>query len=132
MELAPDCLAAILGLGRARLQKAARGELDKRFAELGGGIRYAPKMGSVDRFLLELHGSVAETLPTEPPCGTSVQVCGFVSWIDELMPLIAQVLSASKVFEETTSSTEGPLGRFIKGILQAWLLPRLGIRCRLL
>ena len=69
-ELAPDSLAAILGLGRARLQKAARGELDKRYAELGGGLRYAKKMSAVDRFLLELHGSVAETLPTESPCGT--------------------------------------------------------------
>lgn len=90
MEIAPDCLAAILGLGRARLQKAARGELDKRYAELGGGLRYAPKMAAVDRFLLELHGSVAETLPTEPPCGTLVQVCVLDGRVDAFLCLIAR------------------------------------------
>ena len=62
--IAPDCLASLLGIGKKRLLKAMSGNLDMRFAETGGSIRQSPKTDSVDRFLYELHSSIAETLPS--------------------------------------------------------------------
>ena len=44
--------------------KAMAGRLDMRFAETGGSVRRSPKTDSIDRFLYELHSSVAETLPS--------------------------------------------------------------------
>ena len=62
--IAPDCLASILGIGKKRMMKAMAGRLDMRFSETGGSVRRSPKTDSVDRFLYELHSSVAETLPS--------------------------------------------------------------------
>ena len=62
--IAPDCLASLLGMGKKRLLKAMSGNLDMRFAETGGSIRQSPKTDSVDKFLYDLHSSIAETLPS--------------------------------------------------------------------
>ena len=61
----PKCLAALLGMGVNRLQKALSGQLDMRHSQFGGGVRQSPKTDSVDKFLFDLHGTIAETLPTE-------------------------------------------------------------------
>lgn len=65
VTLGAECLAGVLGMGTKRLRKAQRGVPDMRFKEFGGTIRHTPKANSVDKFLLDLHGTVAETLPTE-------------------------------------------------------------------
>ena len=65
VPIGPQCLAAVLGIGTKRLARAVTGQLDLRFSELGGAARLSPKTDTVDKFLLELHGSVAETLPTQ-------------------------------------------------------------------
>ena len=59
-----DCLACLLGVGKKRMLKAMAGRLDMRFAETGGSVRRSPKTDSIDRFLYQLHSSVAETLPS--------------------------------------------------------------------
>ena len=58
------CLCAVLGMGRNRLQKAAAGMVDSRFACNVRLQRSCPMSRSVDSFLLHLHGTVAEVLPT--------------------------------------------------------------------
>ena len=57
------CLAAVLGIGVNRLRRARSGNLDHRYAKMGGGVRQSPKTDSVDRFLFELHSMIAETMP---------------------------------------------------------------------
>ena len=61
----PKCLSAVLGVGMNRLQKVLNGALDMRHSQFGGGVRQSPKTDSVDKFFFELHGTIAETLPTE-------------------------------------------------------------------
>ena len=64
------CMSRILGIGKKRFLKAQKGLIDLRYGNMGQ--RPSPKTHSIDRFLFDLHGSVAETLPTE-----------FVSFIHE-------------------------------------------------
>mgnify|MGYP001821674192 CR=1 FL=1 len=63
-SISPKCLSAVLAVGKARFQRASKGMLDGRYARFGGGVRQTPKADTVDKFLLEMHASVAETLPT--------------------------------------------------------------------
>ena len=65
MEIGLECLASVMGIGKKRLARARLGQLDMRFSDVGKQIRLAPKQASVDKFLFDLHASVAETLPTE-------------------------------------------------------------------
>ena len=55
----------MLGVGGKRLARAMKGILDMTFSQKGSGVRLCPKSSSVDKFLFDLHASVAETLPTE-------------------------------------------------------------------
>ena len=65
-EVGLDCLACILGIGKKRILRCQKGHVDMRYGEQA--LRLNPKATSVDRFLLDLYGSVAETLPTQIPC----------------------------------------------------------------
>ena len=65
IDLGPECLAGVLGMGTKRFRKAVRGVPDMRFSQFGGSVRECPKSNSIDKFLFDLHGTVAETLPTE-------------------------------------------------------------------
>jgi hypothetical protein len=60
--MSPKCLT--LAIGKRRFQRASKGMLDGRFGQFGGGVRQSPKCDTVDKFLLEMHASVAETLPS--------------------------------------------------------------------
>ena len=71
MPVGLECLANVLGIGKKRLLKASKGIVDMRF--VGGILQPSPKTHSIDRFLFDLHGSVAETLPTQH----LVRICCF-------------------------------------------------------
>ena len=60
------CLCAALGIGNGRLNKAGSGMVDSRFSCNVPLHRAEKKARSVDHFLLHLHGTVAEILPTGP------------------------------------------------------------------
>ena len=62
-DVSLECMANILGVGKKRFLKARKGLIDLRYGTMGH--RPSPKTHSIDRFLFDLHGSVAETLPTE-------------------------------------------------------------------
>ena len=64
-----ECLASVIGIGSKRLRKALAGTPDMRYHQFGGGVRLTPKTNHVDKFLFQLHGTVAETLPTGWPVG---------------------------------------------------------------
>ena len=64
-EVGLECLSAILGVGKKRVLKCQKGLIDMRYGEQMS--RLSPKSLSVDRFLLDLYGTVAETLPTQNP-----------------------------------------------------------------
>ena len=61
------CLCSVLGVGRNRLQKAAAGMVDARYACNVSLHRPCPMSRSVDSFLLYLHSTIAEILPTGFP-----------------------------------------------------------------
>ena len=58
------CLCSVLGIGKNRLCKAAAGQIDTRFASNVPLHRTCPKARNVDKFLRQLHGTVAEIMPT--------------------------------------------------------------------
>ena len=64
-DIGAACLQSILAVGPKRFWNCINGIADMRFTAWGGGVRQSPKTSSVDKFLYELHGNVAETLPTE-------------------------------------------------------------------
>ena len=64
VDVGRDCLTNVLGISGRRLQKAQAGVPDLRFSQYGGGVRQSPKTDSIDKFLFQLHGTLAETLPT--------------------------------------------------------------------
>ena len=65
VEVGRTCAAIVLGVGQKRLARAMNGSLDMRLSQTGGGVRLCPKSATVDKFLFDLHGSIAETLRTE-------------------------------------------------------------------
>ena len=64
IQVGRTCLCSVLGIGKNRLCKAAAGFIDTRFSANVALHRACPKPRSVDKFLLQLHGTVAEILPT--------------------------------------------------------------------
>ena len=65
VEIGLPCLCSVLAVGNKRLLRAKQGAPDLRFTEFGAGARLCPKTSTVDKFLFDLHSSIAETLPTE-------------------------------------------------------------------
>ena len=57
-----ECLSGVLGISKRRMLKAKTCAIDLRF---GDHCRPSPKTHAIDRFLFDLHGSIAETLPTQ-------------------------------------------------------------------
>ena len=77
-EIGLDCLGSILGVGRKRILRCQKGFIDKRYGEQLH--RLSPKAASVDRFLLDLYGSIAETLPTQNPGLPIVPLSQLLIW----------------------------------------------------
>ena len=67
-EIGLACLCSVMGIGKNRFQKVATGLVDGRFACNGSLARSNPMARSVDNFMIHLHGSVAEVLPTGSEC----------------------------------------------------------------
>ena len=109
-SVSPKCLSAVLAVGKRRFHRASKGMLDGRFGQFGGGVRQSPKCDTVDKFLLEMHASVAETLPN----GCLGKVFGpefehipthFIVWVKHLdmqHGVCFQVLACSKAEDKSS------------------------------
>ena len=65
MEVGPKCLAALIGIGPARLRRSIAGAPDLRFGKREH--RSQPGSWTVDSFLQLAYDSIAETLPDQFP-----------------------------------------------------------------